>query len=452
MPDIEYSQGRAAAADAQWTPQARRERVARAAIENVYGPMAGAPEVWGQAQAAQTGQNNAEAQQQLGLVTSLQKVRDSGGDVSAAYDQLKPVIAQHVDPQHMAGLEQLIKSDPSKLDAVHEGILQSNPQLAKIGQGQQKIDISLGGLQEKTQYHHGLLDIGQQKADTGQQRADQSFQLGQERNDIAKQRVSLATRNAAAPLDDDTLGFLYERDKAGDNSLMGRMSAANKAQYAGFAAKRAADEGDTGQAFVYQRQAAKARATAVNDLGKSGLSTSGGIVRANSAALEHMNQLDGLVDALGNGDNQGVNRITNAITAWSGGTAPTNIKDVGRLAGQEITKAIIANGGSKGEREEAAASFSDIRSTPQLKGALENYRGLLSGQMKSLRQKYIGLNATNEFDAQLTPTAKANMGLTGTQADESQSIGGNAPPAQAAPATAQPAAPQKATNDFSHLW
>lgn len=421
----------------------RRKDVAYNALKNVYGDAAGDPDAWMKDQSAQTAQTNSEQQQQLGLITSLQGVRDKhandpdGGKaaVSAAFDQLKPVIAQHVDPAHMQGLEQMIKTDPSQLDAVHNGFLAANPQLAKINQGQQKIDISLGGLNEKTQYHEGLLDIGQQKAATGQQRADQGFQLGTERNDIARQRVAVAARSAGAPLDDDALGFLYERDQAGDNSMLGRMSQANKAIYADYAAKRAATEGDTGQSFVYARQAAKARGTAVADLGKSSISSAGGIVRANSAAIAHLNQIKTLAAALQDpSQNATVRRVQAAMSNWAGNADYTNLDALALLAGNEAVKAVTANGGDKDQREAARQMFSgEHKSIEQINGAADTVVGGLSGQIHALRQKYVGMGATKDFDAVLTPEAKAALQI------------GNEEQPQNGPQTAQPAqtAPQQ---------
>jgi hypothetical protein len=113
----------------------------------------------------------------------------------------------------------------------------------------------------------------------------------------------------------------------------------------------------------------------------------GDALRSVATANMHLSQLGDLVDPLNNDPNQTVNKVKNIISAWNGGTAPTNFDAVKNVIGQEVVKAIVAGGGSAGERDEAAKAFSTANSPAQLKGAIEHYRMIMGAQQTNLLEQ-----------------------------------------------------------------
>lgn len=110
----------------------------------------------------------------------------------------------------------------------------------------------------------------------------------------------------------------------------------------------------------------------------------GNALRSVATANAHLDQLGELVDALGNKDTQGFNRLANIYKTQSGNPAPTNFDAVKNVIGQEVVKAIVAGGGSAGERDEAAKAFSSAASPDQLNGAISHYRMVMQAQQENL--------------------------------------------------------------------
>lgn len=110
-------------------------------------------------------------------------------------------------------------------------------------------------------------------------------------------------------------------------------------------------------------------------------------LRSVSTANAHLDQLGGLVDAMGNGDYQLVNKLSNAYATQTGKTAPTNFDAIKHIVGQEVVKAIVAGGGSAGERDEAGKIFSNASSPKQLKEAIGHYRMVMGAQADNLMEQ-----------------------------------------------------------------
>lgn len=113
----------------------------------------------------------------------------------------------------------------------------------------------------------------------------------------------------------------------------------------------------------------------------------GSALRSVSTANMHLEQLSGMVDALDNGDYTLINKARNAYQAATGKTAPTDFDGIKQVVGQEVVKAVVANGGSAGEREEAATSFSNARSKEQLKSLMGKYRMVMQAQADNLMEQ-----------------------------------------------------------------
>jgi hypothetical protein len=134
--------------------------------------------------------------------------------------------------------------------------------------------------------------------------------------------------------------------------------------------------------YDYTTVAAKKKAAA--DFASGPL---GNALRSVSTANDHLDQLGELVDALGNGNTQIINKAKNAYLTATGNPAPTNFDAIKNIVGQEVVKAIVAGGGSMTEREEAAKTFSTASSPAQLKGAIQHYRMVMGAQADNLMEQ-----------------------------------------------------------------
>lgn len=110
----------------------------------------------------------------------------------------------------------------------------------------------------------------------------------------------------------------------------------------------------------------------------------GNALRSVSTANAHLDQMNELVDALGNGNTQVINKVNNWYQTQTGNPAPTNFNAIKNVVGQEVVKAIVAGGGGVGEREEAAKAFSTANSPAQLKEAIQHYRMVMGAQADNL--------------------------------------------------------------------
>jgi hypothetical protein len=115
--------------------------------------------------------------------------------------------------------------------------------------------------------------------------------------------------------------------------------------------------------------------------------TQGNALRAASTANAHLDQLGELADALGNGNLQIINKAKIAYQSATGSAAPTNFDGIKNIVGQEVVKAIVAGGGSAGERDEAAKTFSSASSPDQLKQAIQHYRMVMQAQADNLLEQ-----------------------------------------------------------------
>ena len=91
-------------------------------------------------------------------------------------------------------------------------------------------------------------------------------------------------------------------------------------------------------------------------------------------AVAHLDTLQQLTDALGNRDTNVINRIANRIAQETGQPAPVSFDAAKAIVGQEVVKAIVANGGGQSEREEAGQKISSANSPEQLKSVIDTYK------------------------------------------------------------------------------
>ncbi|MDE2096855.1 MAG: hypothetical protein KGL39_06370 [Patescibacteria group bacterium] len=145
-------------------------------------------------------------------------------------------------------------------------------------------------------------------------------------------------------------------------------------------------------------QAAKAFAT-----GKQGDQ-----LRFFNNAVQHLDTLSTLITGLGNGDVQLVNAARNAFKSQFGSVAPNDFNAAKAIVGQEIVKAIVANGGGEREREEAAQQLSAAKSPQQLNGVIDTYKHLMGAQLRDLKQQYNAAGLKN-FDKYLIPESQKEL-------------------------------------------
>lgn len=136
----------------------------------------------------------------------------------------------------------------------------------------------------------------------------------------------------------------------------------------------------------------------------------GNTVRSLNVAIDHLDTLSGLADAMHNGNVQVVNKIGNAIATQTGSPAPTNFAAAKKLVADEIVKAIVGAGGGVNDREQAAQAISAANSPAQLQGVIQTYQKLMSGQLGGLRQQYEQSSGRKDFDRFLSPGAKKKLG------------------------------------------
>lgn len=138
--------------------------------------------------------------------------------------------------------------------------------------------------------------------------------------------------------------------------------------------------------------------------------TQSNTVRSMNVAIEHLQTLNPLIDALQNGDVQAINRLSNAYKAQFGGTAPTNFDAAKSIVSDEVVKAIVGSQNALGDREELKKQLSNAQTPEQLKGVVQTWVNLMGGQLKGLKQQYGAGTMRNDFDEKfLTPNARAAL-------------------------------------------
>jgi hypothetical protein len=140
-------------------------------------------------------------------------------------------------------------------------------------------------------------------------------------------------------------------------------------------------------------------------------------IASTNTAIDHMDTLAKYGADLNNTDVRLVNAAKQGLAAAFGAGAPTTFDATRKIVGQEVVKAVVANGGSMKEREEAADAFSRANSPAQLAGVIKSYQALLSGRLKSTQLRYENDTGLTDFQTKLTPaTIRALSGGGSTPA------------------------------------
>lgn len=123
----------------------------------------------------------------------------------------------------------------------------------------------------------------------------------------------------------------------------------------------------------------------------------GDTVRSFNVAINHLDTLSNLSDALQNGNVQAINKIANRASQEMGGSAPTSFNAAKQLVADEIVKAIVGSGGGVQDREEAAKAVNAAQSPDQLKGVINTYQKLLAGQIEGFQRQYKATTGRSDF-------------------------------------------------------
>lgn len=135
----------------------------------------------------------------------------------------------------------------------------------------------------------------------------------------------------------------------------------------------------------------------------------GNAVRFVNVAIQHLDVVEHLADALQNNDVQLLNRARNEWRTQFGSDLPTNLETVAQIVGQEVVKAVVTGGGTGRERDETQGNWNVIKSPDQLKGATVSTRALLSGQLAGLRNQYETGLGLGDFDRWLLPETQRQL-------------------------------------------
>jgi hypothetical protein len=199
------------------------------------------------------------------------------------------------------------------------------------------------------------------------------------------------------------------------------------AQESNYIAQRAAQEGVTGLSMAARQQTYKAQQGVVDDF------TSGktaGIINGINTAVQHINLLGPLVDAMGTGNTAVINRARNAWEQATGSPAPTNYAAIKEFVGGETAKAVLPGGGGEGERAALLDPLKAANSPTQLHEAMGEIQGALAGKTESLRNQWnVGTQGTQgSFDKFLMPETRAALSGHGAPGSGANSgPGGNIP-------------------------
>src|SRR5579864_8484686 len=121
-------------------------------------------------------------------------------------------------------------------------------------------------------------------------------------------------------------------------------------------------------------------------------------LNAISTAREHMKTFTDLAKDLDNGHVRSFNALGNALGVQFGSDKVTNFNIAKQFFSGEVGKAVVAGGGTAGERDELADSISNSSSWKQLSGALSTADKLLSGKQTALKNTFSsGMNAKPNF-------------------------------------------------------
>lgn len=280
-------------------------------------------------------------------------------------------------------------------------------ELVKVGQNEKLLDPSTGKIIAQGGAKNEHIDAGD-RIITGHYDENGAFV---KTGEIAKGANPTQSSTAEGGLSEDSVDQMAQRllngDKKSDvigNFGRGAQGAVDLRRIQNRMAELAKQQNIDPSKLQNIQMDAAAEGKAIKDFttGKQGNN-----VRSFNTALEHLDTLHEASQALNNGDIQMFNKIGNAWNSATGKAAPTNFEATKKIVADEIVKAIVGTGGGVSDREEAAKTIQSANSPAQLNGVIEQYKELMAGQLKGLKQQYKSSTNRDDFGEKfLTEKAK----------------------------------------------
>lgn len=130
----------------------------------------------------------------------------------------------------------------------------------------------------------------------------------------------------------------------------------------------------------------------------------GTALRSFNVAVDHLDTLGAMADALHNSDSRLLNKASNTWKQATGNPAPTNFEAVKEIVGKEVVKAIVAGGGGVSEREEVSNLMNKVNSPAQLKGVINHFKELMDAQRSGLMDQYQRTTGRTDGDKVFAPS------------------------------------------------
>lgn len=131
-------------------------------------------------------------------------------------------------------------------------------------------------------------------------------------------------------------------------------------------------------------------------------------VNALNTVAQHLAQLQGYADALGNYSFTPINTAKNAIEGSMGNPAPTNFSRTVLPVAQELERVWRGTGGTEGDIKQWIDNLSSSSSPAQFKGAFQGLSDLIYGKLAALRDQYVqGMGTTANPYQFLSPRTQA---------------------------------------------
>ena len=129
-------------------------------------------------------------------------------------------------------------------------------------------------------------------------------------------------------------------------------------------------------------------------------------VRSFNTAIDHLDTMGKLADALQNNDIKAFNAVSQAFASQTGSAAPTNFDAAKAIVGGEVAKALTGANMALKDREEIRDSLKRANSPAQLKGVVRTLQELMGGQLSSLHTQYESSTKRKDFDTKLSSRSK----------------------------------------------
>lgn len=129
----------------------------------------------------------------------------------------------------------------------------------------------------------------------------------------------------------------------------------------------------------------------------------GTLVRQANTATSHIMTLEALGNALETGDVKAANEIKNMLSRQFGGAEIVGYEAAAKMVGDEVNKFIGGGPGASADREDYAKSLSAANSPKARAAVINSVKGLMVGQLHSLRRQYETETKSKDFGDKLEP-------------------------------------------------